>query len=96
MIVNNLKKIDISKSINKKTGLPISFSKKIVDDLVEISVELIRDNTLSLKNIGTLKKVFKKEREGRNPMTGEIFSIKKRISVSFTPSKNLTNSLNKF
>ena len=41
------------------------------------------------------KLIYKKERLGRNPKTGEDFIISKRYSISFKPSKNLTKSINR-
>ena len=95
MISNNVTKIDFSKNISDKTGFPISFSKKIVDDLIIIYNEMIRGNNLVLKNIGTFKLSTKKQRIGRNPKTKEEFLISKRKSVRFSVSKNLSKILNK-
>ena len=95
MISNNVTKIDFSKNISDKTGFPISFSKKIVDDLIIIYNEMIRDNNLVLKNIGTFKLSTKKQRIGRNPKTKEEFLVSKRKSVRFVVSKNLSKILNK-
>ena len=95
MISDNITKIDFSKNISDKTGFPISFSKKIVDDLIIIYNEMIRDNNLVLKNIGTFKLSTKKQRIGRNPKTKEEFLVSKRKSVSFAVSKNLSKILNK-
>ena len=95
MISDNVTKIDFSKNISDKTGFPISFSKKIVDDLIKIYNEMIRDNNLVLKNIGTFKLSMKKQRIGRNPKTKEEFLVSKRKSVRFVVSKNLSKILNK-
>ena len=85
----NLKKKDISKTISEKTGFSKNFSKKIVDDLIEILVKNIKKSNYSLKNIGTFKTVLKKQRMGRNPKTKEEFIITSRKTISFKPSKNL-------
>jgi len=95
MISDNITKIDFSKNISDKTGFPISFSKKIVDDLIMIYNEMIRNNNLVLKNIGTFKLSTKKQRIGRNPKTKEEFLVSKRKSVRFAVSKNLSKILNK-
>ena len=94
MISDNITKIDFSKNISDKTGFPISFSKKIVDDLIIIYNEMIRGNNLVLKNIGTFKLSTKKQRIGRNPKTKEEFLISKRKSIKFIVSKNLSKVLN--
>ena len=49
----------------------------------------IKKGDFNLKNIGTFKLIEKKEREGRNPMTGERFIISERKTVVFNSSKNM-------
>ena len=82
MIDKNLKKIDLVKNINKKTGLSSSFIKKIIDDLLEIISENIRSGNFNLKNIGSFKLLYKKERLGRNPKTNKEFIIYPRKSLN--------------
>ena len=94
MISNNLKKIDFSKNVSNKTGFPVSITKKIVDDLIIIIAEMIKNNELVFKNIGTFKLSKKNERIGRNPKTKEEFLISKRKSIRFVVSKNLDKILN--
>ena len=90
----NITKIIFSKNISEKTGFPISFSKKIVDELLIIFTEMIKNNDLVLKNIGTFRLLKKNERIGRNPKTKEEFLISRRKSIKFIVSKNLSKVLN--
>ena len=96
MFKNNLTKIDIIKNLSAKTGYPISFSKKLIEDLIKIISKDIKMGNINLKNVGSFKLINKKERIGRNPKTNEKFLIKSRKSISFTPSKKILNNLNKF
>ena len=96
MTNNNFTKNDFSKNMSDETGFPISLSKKIVDDLLIIFTEMIKNNDLVLKNIGTFKLSKKNERIGRNPKTKEEFLISKRKSIRFIVSKNLTKVLNTY
>ena len=86
---NNLKKIDIIKNLSNKIGFSQNISKKIVNDLIDIIIENIKNDNMNLKNIGNFKLIIKKERLGRNPKTEEEFTITPRKSVSFTASKNI-------
>ena len=52
---NTFKKIDIIKNISKKHGLPLSFSKKLVNDLLVILIQNIIKNKVILKNTGSSK-----------------------------------------
>ena len=74
----NLRKIDLSNSLKNKIGLPLSISKKIVEDCLEISSKILKEKKLIIKNIGTLKVIKKNKRYGRNPKTKQIFEIKER------------------
>ena len=94
MTSNNITKYNFSKNISDKTGFPISLSRKIVDDLFVIFIEMIKNNDLVLKNIGTFKLSKKNERIGRNPKTKEEFLISERKSIKFIVSKNLSKILN--
>ena len=90
-IKNNLTRIDLAKSLSQKKGFSILFSKKIIDNLIQILISNIKQETFLLKNIGTFKILKKKEREGRNPKTGEIHTIHPRKSVSFSLKKLIKN-----
>ena len=95
MLKKDFKKIDLVKDLSLKTGYSKSYSKKIVDDLINIFIQNIKSGNLNLKNIGSFKLLNKKERIGRNPKTKEEFIISSRKSLSFTSSKKIIDNLNK-
>ena len=94
MTKKNITTKEITKILSEKIGLSSLYSKKIVNDLIQIIIKQIKNNNLILKNIGTFKIINKNERIGRNPKTKEQFLIKKRKSISFISSKNLTKIIN--
>ena len=89
MFKKNLKKIDLAKRLSNKTGYSVNFSKKLINDLVEIIVLNIKKENLTLKNIGSFKKKNKNQRIGRNPKTKEEHLIKSRKVISFKKSNKL-------
>ena len=91
---HKFKKEDIIIQLSNKTGFSINFSKKLINDLVKIIIENIKDDNFNLKNIGSFKLLKKNERLGRNPKTGDEYIISKRRSVSFNPSKKISKYLN--
>ena len=93
---NNLTKEDICIFLSRKKGYSVLYSKKIINNLIEILIDEIKENTFNLKNIGTFKILNKKERIGRNPRTREIYKIKARKSLAFKPSTNLSGKINIF
>ena len=96
MSQNNFTKEDICIFLSKKKGYPLLYSKKIINYLIEILIDEIKENTFNLKNIGTFKILNKKERIGRNPRTKEIYKIKARKALVFKPSTNLSRKINIF
>ena len=92
---NKLIKDNIIKNLSKQTGFSFRFSKKLINDLINIFIKNIKTNNFNLKNIGTFKLINKRERWGRDPKTKEEFIINSRKSLSFITSKNLSNLLNK-
>jgi len=89
----NIKKKDIIKALGNKTGFSSNLSKQIINDLVEILIKNIKNNNFNLKNIGSFKILNKKERIGRNPKTKEQFLISSRRSISFKPSKKISEDM---
>tara|TARA_B100000941_G_C28346652_1_gene469623 strand:+ start:127 stop:411 length:285 start_codon:yes stop_codon:yes gene_type:complete len=94
VIRKNITKSDISFSLSKKKGFSHLLSKKIVQDLIDTLMILIKDQNLILKNIGSFKIIYKNRRIGRNPKTLQTYSIPSRKVISFTPSKKLLKILN--
>ena len=94
MISNNITKADLAKNLSKKSGFSITFSKKLIDDLLDVLSLSIKANKLKLKNIGSFRLINKKQRLGRNPKTKETYVINARKSLSFIVSKKLIKKTN--
>ena len=94
MLKNNIKKKDLFTRLSVEIGYSQSFSKKIIEDLIDCLKKNIKDNNLILKNLGSFKIVKKKERIGRNPKTKKEFIISQRNVVIFKSSKSLNSYLN--
>ena len=94
MTKNNITKFDLIRNLSVKTGFSNLYSKKLINDLLNLLILSIKKDTLKLKNIGTFKVVKKKERMGRNPKTKESFIINAQKSINFISSKKLSNKLN--
>jgi integration host factor subunit alpha len=89
----NIKKENLIKSLSKKTGFSLNFSKKLINDLIDVILDNTKNGNFNLKNLGSFKIMHKKERIGRNPKTKEEFLISSRKSINFTPSKKISNKL---
>ena len=89
MFKKTINKLHLALKLSKELGYSVNLSKKIIDNLIDLIIQNIKDDNFNLKNIGKFKIIQKKERIGRNPKTKEQFLISSRKSLSFTPSKNL-------
>ena len=94
MRTNSFTKIDIIKNLNREKGFSSNFSKKIVNDLIDVLINEIKTGQLNLKNLGSFKIKNKSERIGRNPKTKEKFLISARKSITFYPSKSILIEIN--
>tara|TARA_A100000164_G_C21461143_1_gene564580 strand:+ start:101 stop:397 length:297 start_codon:yes stop_codon:yes gene_type:complete len=91
--INHTKK-DISKNLSTKIGLSNSYSLLITDSLIQVLKELICTENLNIKNFGTFKVLFKKERLGRNPKDNTNYVISARKALSFIASKSINERIN--
>ena len=87
MFDKNIKKENLIKSLSKKTGFSLNFSKKLINDLIDVILDNTKNGNFNLKNLGSFKIMHKKERIGRNPKTKEEFLISSRKSINFTRKK---------
>lgn len=74
-------------------------TKKETEPLVEavltsISAALLQGEKVDLRGFGNFQVRAKKERQGRNPRTGETTTIAARKVAVFKPSKELAGRLN--
>jgi len=90
----NFQKEDIARILSTKSGFPISYSKKLIEDLLDLMIEIINKDKLSLKNFGSFKILNKKPRLGRNPKTKETFIISARKMLTFKTSRKFLSEIN--
>ncbi len=60
----------------------------------QITEALRQDDTVSLIGFGSFVQKHRKERQGKNPQTGEEITIKASNSVGFKPGKALKAAVN--
>ena len=86
----SLKKKDLVNNLSLKTGFSLNYSKKVVDDFIEIIIQNIKSGELILKNFGSFKVIYKNERIGRNPKTKKkIYNFFKKNYKFYTIKKNI-------
>jgi DNA-binding protein HU-beta len=91
----NLNKIGLSKELSNKLGYSVQYSKKLINDFIDIlSLQIKTGRKPTLINLGSFKLIFKSERMGRNPKTKKKYKISSRKSISFYAAKKLQKKIN--
>tara|TARA_B100000575_G_C23071332_1_gene617061 strand:- start:424 stop:720 length:297 start_codon:yes stop_codon:yes gene_type:complete len=91
----NLGKKEIINKLTSVIGFSTKNVQKITDEIIEIITSNLKEHKkINLKKLGSLKIVFKKEREGRNPKTKEKFKINPRNTIQFKASELIKKKLN--
>jgi DNA-binding protein HU-beta len=87
-------KSDIISEIANKSNLTKADAEKALNSFVEITKDTLKkEGRLALPGFGSFVLSERKERQGRNPQTGEIMTIKASKTVRFRAGKALKESL---
>ncbi len=87
-------KSDIIAEIANKSNLTKADAEKALNSFVEITKDTLKkEGRLALAGFGSFVVSERKERQGRNPQTGEIMTIKASKAVRFRAGKALKESL---
>ena len=90
MTKNNL--IDVVSEATKSTKKD---AESVIDMVIDsITEALAKGEKVDLRGFGSFQVSGKKERQGRNPRTGETLTIAARNVAVFKPSKELSARLN--
>lgn len=70
-------------------------TEQVIDAVLTIITEALqKGEKVDLRGFGKFQRNEKKERQGRNPKTGESMTIAARNVAAFKPSKELAERLN--
>ena len=61
MLKKTINKHHLSFNLSKELGYSVNLSKKIIDSLIDIIIQNIKDGNFNLKNIGKFKIIQKKK-----------------------------------
>tara|TARA_X000000368_G_C22783790_1_gene602733 strand:+ start:224 stop:526 length:303 start_codon:yes stop_codon:yes gene_type:complete len=93
---NNFTREDIAESLHNEFGLTKKDCILLVNDILEIIIEGLKNNGfVKIHNFGSFKIRKKKSRIGRNPKTKENVIIGERNVLTFKASKSVLNYINK-
>lgn len=85
-----MKKVEVVAAVSEKAGLTKKDSAAAVNAVIEvISESLAAGEKVSLTGFGTFSTVERKERNGRNPQTGDALVIEAKTVPKFKAGKSL-------
>ena len=87
-------RLDLVNHLNEKLGLNKVESKELVEAFFnEIKKSLTDSEEVKISGFGNFKILYKKERPGRNPRTGEPVVISARKVVTFKAGQKLRKKI---
>ena len=87
-------KTELIDAIAKKSNITKADAERALNSFIEVTKETLRqEGRLALAGFGTFVVSERKERQGRNPQTGELMTIKASKTVRFKAGKALKESL---
>ena len=93
-MAKTITKADIVDYLNNELGLNKSECKILIEDFFdEIKNSLINNEEVKLSGFGNFELINKKERQGRNPKTGEDVTITARRVVTFRAGNKLRKKI---
>lgn len=92
---DSITKNSLAKSVLYHTGLPISISEEVINQIFEDIVKYTAlDGVVKIANFGTFKIKQKKARPGRDINNNSFIEIPSRKVVSFQASEKLRKEIN--
>ena len=89
-------KSEIVDIIAEGTGLTKLETQAVIDGfLATVSYALKQNKRVDLRGFGNFKKVLRKQRIARNPRTKEPVIVPEHYTVTFRPSKDLKEYINR-
>ena len=90
----NTTKHDLVVSVSKFTGLTQSDTKVVVEEFLDTISEFLEDGkTIEVRGFGTFHTKVRKPRPARNPKTGEVVPLPRRVVPLFKYSSELKKKI---
>ena len=94
-IKQNIGKKKVIENVKLSIGLSSKNLQEIIDNLIDVIIDtLVQQKKINIKNFGSFQIYHKKQREGRNPKTKQVFGISSRNVIKFKVSDTLKKKIN--
>ena len=84
----------IAENISKKTSLPKSISKDLIDVFLKLITEEAQNKKVKIAGFGSYNIHTTSKRIGRNPKTGDSYIIKPMKKMNFKASQKVKDFIN--
>jgi nucleoid DNA-binding protein len=92
--VSNATKHDLIVDVSKSTGLTQADTKIVVEELLGAIAEILESGkNIEIRGFGTFYTKIRKPRPARNPKTGEVVPLLKRVVPLFKYSSEFKDSI---
>ena len=92
----SITRADLAEAVYRDLGLSYAESARLVDFVFEQIIQAFEaGEDVKISSFASFLLRHKREREGRNPKTGEAFPICSRTGLSFVPSQALKTAVEK-
>ena len=89
-----MNKGELVKKVATEMGVTEKKVNVILTNLMEVIVETVASGeSVTLVGFGTFEARSRKEREGRNPRTGELLAIPATVVPAFSPGKTFKDAV---
>jgi len=82
-------KADLAKAVAQAEGISIKNATSIIDTTFKILAEFTKTEKVTIIGFGSFQEKTSKQRQGRNPRTGEAITIPAITRVHYKPSSSL-------
>jgi len=90
----NTTKHDLITQVAERTGLTQSDTKIVIEQLLETLSKFLEDqNSIEIRGFGTFYTKMRKPRPARNPKTGEVVPLNKRLVPLFKYSGDMKKKI---
>jgi DNA-binding protein HU-beta len=91
-----MSKAKMSEKVAEKLSSPKTEASRAIEAFLDsIQEALASGDEVKLPGFGSFSVAKRKERQGRNPQTGEIMTIPANKTIKFSPGKSLKEAVKK-
>lgn len=91
----NMNKSTFEKSLVDNLGYDKKGAHKAASIVIDALIDgIVNEEKVTLIGMGTIDKIVRQARKGRNPKSGEVLDIPEKVAIRFKPGKELKEAIN--